>query len=160
MKGKSVLLKILIMNAISFIDELTGILVPLGICVVLPVLIIWIIFRSVTNKDNKNAEIIIKAIESNTTVDVDQLVEAIGKKKRSPRQILQNRLLRGCIMTFSGIAVGIYCIISSISLSAEDFEDINFFILVACVLLAIGIAYLVVYFLTRKSIDDDKCSEE
>ncbi len=67
---------------------LVQLLVPICVCVVLPVIIVWIIFRSVTNKDNKNAEIIIKAIESNSAIDADKLVEALSKKQKTPRQIL------------------------------------------------------------------------
>lgn len=62
---------------------LVQLLVPICVCVVLPVIIVWIIFRSVTNKDNKNAEIIIKAIESNSAIDADKLVEALSKKQKN-----------------------------------------------------------------------------
>ena len=43
-------------------------IVPIAVAVVLPVLIIWIVFRAASNKDNKNAEIIIKAIENNSGI--------------------------------------------------------------------------------------------
>lgn len=70
-------------------------LVPIAVAVVLPVLIVWIVFRAASNKDNKNAEIIIKAIENNSTVDTDKLVNALSKHGKTPQQLLHLRLLRG-----------------------------------------------------------------
>lgn len=131
-----------------FITEaLIGLLVPLGICVALPVLIIWLISRTETNKDNRNAEIIIKAIESDTAVDTDKLVEALGKRKKSPLEVLHARLLRGCIFTFTGIAAAI------VSMLIPLVQDLYLIlIIVSALCLAIGIAYIVVYFITRKSV--------
>ncbi len=141
-------------------DELVAIIVPIGICVVLPVLIVWIMYRHATNKDNKNAEIIIKAIENNSAIDADSLVEALGKKQKTPLEVLQLRLLRGCIFTFIGIAAGIYSAIDASTTAYFDINDQPSFI-VAGLGLAIGIAYLVVYFITRKNVaaDDDKCAK-
>lgn len=141
-------------------DELVAIIVPIGICVVLPVLIVWIMYRHATNKDNKNAEIIIKAIENNSAIDADSLVEALGKKQKTPLEVLQLRLLRGCIFTFIGIAAGIYSAIDASTTAYFDINDQPSFI-VAGLGLAIGIAYLVVYFIARKNIadNDDKCAK-
>lgn len=131
---------------------LESILVPISVAVVLPIMIVWIVFRSSTNKDNKNAEIIMKAIENNTAIDPDRLIDALGKPKNTPQQILQARLLRGCIFTFVGIAC---CIFNLITAYVGGFDTglWNEVLFVACVTLAVGIAYLVVYFATRKTID-------
>lgn len=126
---------------------LTQMLVPLGVCVVLPVLVVWIYYRSVTNRDNKNAEIIIKAIESNSTIDADKLVAALGKQEKTPAEVLQVRLLRGCMFTLLGIAAAV---IAALVYRAEDF--FAFSILTSGFCLAVGLAYLIVYFVTRKSV--------
>lgn len=126
---------------------LTQMLVPLGVCVALPVLVVWIYYRSVTNRDNKNAEIIIKAIESNSTIDADKLVAALGKQEKTPAEVLQVRLLRGCIFTLLGIAAAV---IAALVYRAEDF--FAFSILTSGFCLAVGLAYLIVFFVTRKSV--------
>lgn len=126
---------------------LTQLLVPLGVCVALPVLVVWIYYRSVTNRDNKNAEIIIKAIESNSTIDADKLVAALGKQEKTPAEVLQVRLLRGCMFTLLGIAAAV---IAALVYRAEDF--FAFSILTSGFCLAVGLAYLIVYFVTRKSV--------
>lgn len=125
----------------------------LGICVVLPVLIVWMICRTTINKDNKNAEVIIKAIENNSTVDTDKLVEALGKKQKSPRELLNTRLLWGCIFTFIGVALSI--IAGIFGYCRPDTNAMYLFIIPAGLALAIGTAYLVVYFKTRKYVKSD-----
>ena len=51
--------------------ELVGLLVPLGVCVVLPVMIVWLVTRTRQNETNKKTEIMLKAIESGATIDAD-----------------------------------------------------------------------------------------
>lgn len=134
-------------------DELVSIIVPLGICVALPCCILGIVFWFLNNRVNKNAEIAIKAIESNSAIDVDKLVAAMAKPEKTPQQLLNLRLLRGCILSLVGIAFGIFA--ASISYHFDDAPTAYFSLLISCIFLAIGIAYLIVYFVTRKSIEKE-----
>ena len=133
----------------DIIYSLASILVPISVAVVMPVLIVWIVFRALKNKDNKTAEIIIKAIENNQIKDTEKIIESLGKEKKTPNEILQLRLLRGCIFTFIGLAAILLTL-------CFDFTG---FIMPAQVLgaisLPIGLAYLTVYFVTRKSVTED-----
>lgn len=134
-------------------------LIPIGICVVLPIWIVSIIFRTAKNKDDKQAEIILKAIENNPSFNVDEFVGVFSKQRNSPQQVLQSRLLRGCIFTFLGIAAVIVAVVLRIPAVAQILnpDDISISGLLVCLLifgcgfLAIGLAYLVVYYLSRKS---------
>ena len=55
------------MNNMDFIlSQLAEILVPLGIVVVLPVLIVWLDMRKKANDTNKRTEIVLAAIEKNS----------------------------------------------------------------------------------------------
>ena len=45
------------------------ILLPIGVCVVLPVTIVWLIMRTRQNETNRKAEIMLKAIEAGVAVD-------------------------------------------------------------------------------------------
>ncbi|MGM9861738.1 MAG: DUF6249 domain-containing protein [Muribaculaceae bacterium] len=133
--------------------DLVPILVPLGICVALPVLIVWIVFRTIKNNDNKRAEVLIKAIESNNNIDADKLAEALAKPRKSPRQLLTLRLLRGCIFTFIGIAATTYHFIAA---NDEDSQ----ILLLAVISIAIGISYLVVYFMTRNDVNNTTAADK
>lgn len=130
--------------------NLVDAIVPVGICVVLPCMILWIIYRYKTNRVNKNADVVLKAIENNSDIDVNQLVEAMSSAQKTSKQLLITRLLRGCIFSLTGIAVGIFAYICQ----ERDAKELA--ILISCLLIAIGIAYLIVYFVTRKTVDSEK----
>ncbi|MDE7410473.1 MAG: hypothetical protein K2M94_00340 [Paramuribaculum sp.] len=127
--------------------HLVQIIVPVSICVVLPAVLVWIVFRSRNNKVNKNAEIVIKAIESNSSIDADKLVAALGTTERTPGQILQLRLLRGCMFTLAGLIVGLIELFFDSPMS-------YFMFLCSGLLFAVGISYLIVYFVTRNNVDE------
>lgn len=130
------------------------ILVPIFICVVLPVAIVAIVFASVMNNDNKRAQVLIKAIESNCDIDADKLAEALQRPKKTAREILNLRLLRGCIFFLIGIFL---CCIGVISFCiGVKFLDEPVFIplLFGGPSFIIGLSYLIVYLVTRKQIKD------
>lgn len=130
------------------------ILVPIFICVVLPVAIVAIVYAAAMNNDNKRAKVLIKAIESNCGIDADKLAEALQKPKKTAREILNLRLLRGCMFSFIGLAL---CIIGIIPLCmGTNFSDdqVTVPLVFGGASLAIGLSYLVVYFVSRKQIID------
>lgn len=130
-----------------------GIIVPLGICIILPCIIVGIIFWFLNNRVNKNAEIAIKAIESNSSLDIDKLIAAMAKPEKTPQQLLNLRLLRGCILSLVGVAFGIFSAV--IYSHFDDAATTYFSLLISCIFLAVGIAYLIVYFVTRKAVEPD-----
>lgn len=132
---------------------MTAILVPIFICVVLPVSIVLIIFLTSMNSDNKRAAVLIKAIEANNGIDADRLAEALSKPRRTPRELLNIRLLRGCLFTLLGVASAVVAVILATSYPGMKFENIA--MPVAGVSLSIGISYLIVYFVTRRQIDNE-----
>lgn len=131
------------------------IIVPIFVCVVLPVAIVWIVFAARRHRDSKRTEVLLKAIEM-APGDAEKIAEALSVKKKTAREILNARLLRGCI--FSPVALAIlivYC-----KLNIDGFDDAYYMLIAGSLCLAIGIGYLIVYFLTRKGADaDDKIRE-
>lgn len=115
----------------------------------------WLIYRTRRNADNKNAEIIMKAIETNSNVDADKLISALSRPRKSLERIRQGYLLRGSIGTFLGIAaIIIYEVFQTMSGTspAGSFIIMTF----AGICMAIGLAYLTVYFVSRKSANKNK----
>ena len=47
------------------------VLISLGICLAMPVLIVWLISRMRQNETNRKAEIMLKAIDNGVTVDTE-----------------------------------------------------------------------------------------
>ena len=60
-----------------FVSQLEDILVPLGICVALPVMIVWLVMRKKTNETNRRTEIVLAAIEKNSEIDVEDFFKKI-----------------------------------------------------------------------------------
>ncbi len=129
------------------------VIIPVSICVVLPVLIVWIIYHSINNRNNKNTEILIKALETNPNIDVDRLIETMSRSKKTAMDTLHTRLLRGCIFSSLGVAVSIMAGI--FAYTDPESHAQNPCLIISGVSLAIGIAYLVVYFVTKKTVTDN-----
>lgn len=123
-------------------------LVPIFVCVVLPVAIVLIIYLAYINADNQRAKVLIKAIEAGGgNLDVDRLAALLKKNEKTDRQLLSLRLLRGCMFSLVGIAL---CV-------SSFFFDVIFNDIVAViggVSIAIGLSYLIVWYVTRKQIKE------
>ena len=136
---------------------MTGILVPIFICVVLPVAIVLIVFLYNMNSDNKRAQVLIKAIEANKDIETDKLAEAFSKPRRSPREILNLRLLRRSIFTLCGLGFVIFGLVGLANDFTIRMEPVMIPMICGASCLAVGISYLIVYFVTRKQLaDEDK----
>ena len=125
------------------VEDLVPILVPIFVCCVLPIAVVANIFRSVSNSENQRARVMIEAINHSDKVDTDKLIESMKKQPMTPRRLLSLRILRGLIFFLVGLCFMIYYFVDPLDSS---------FLLVGLILAAVGIAYLVVYLATRKSV--------
>lgn len=130
------------------------IIIVIGVCVILPVMIMWIIYRAIINSDNQRAAVLMEAIKSNNTIDADRLAEALSKPRRTPRELLNLRLLRGCIFTLVGVATAVSLILLIVDGSNGWLNA--WLLIISGTLLAVGISYLIVYFVTRKQIENNQ----
>ncbi len=130
-----------------------SILVPIFICVVLPVSIILILSLTKINGENKRCQVIIKAIEANKDVDTEKLIESLKKPVRSAAEILNGRLLKGCIYSLIGLTLAITGIINLLSGSESTTESISLILIVSGLSFSFGISYLIVYFLSKKQVN-------
>ena len=129
---------------------------PMFRWVVLPITIVLIVSRLKMNRDNKRAEIIIKALESNADVDADKLIESLNQSQRSERGDVQNRrLLRGCIFSL----LGLVAIIAGV-VFAFNGESVSKALLLGGGFLAIGASYMIVYFVSRTNVPQSGESAE
>lgn len=129
-------------------------ILPIFVCVVLPVSIVLIVFLAAMNSDNKRAQILIKAIESGNGIDADRLAEAMRKPQKSARELLNLRLLRGCIFSLVGVAlctVGLVSLVKGINFGSNP---VTIPLVFGGASMAIGISYLIVYFVTRKQVKE------
>ena len=132
------------------------ILVPISICAITPVAMVLIVFIASMHSENKRAEILIKAIEANNDINAGKLAESLAKPKKTPRQLLNMRLLRGCFCSLIGlflIIIGLTNFVNGIEFSDDP---VTAPIVFGSPLLAIGISYLIVYFVTRKQVPESE----
>lgn len=132
-------------------ETLEDILVSLGV-VALPVLIVSIIFRSVMAADRNRKEIILAALEKNPNLNVEDLVKRMKKSEKLIKEKLLAKLQRGCLCCLMGVAF----VLLYFFLSVQN----EFLIIAGTALIAIGIAFLVGYFVGRRMLAQEMEAEQ
>jgi TRAP-type C4-dicarboxylate transport system permease small subunit len=132
-------------------DGFFQMMTSLGIVVVMPVMIVWLRVRASINRENKRSEIIMEALRLNKDIDVQALTKAMSESKRSPLDILNRRLMIGCICTSIGVAFSVLFSYFAYT-GIVDIDALRVMALFPCIMLAIGISYFIVYFVTRKQL--------
>jgi hypothetical protein len=128
------------------------ILVPIGICVVLPVMIVWLNNRTHQNETNRKTEIMLKAIESGATIDADFFkAQQDQKTPKTIKERLLKRLSGGCICTLTGLALEIVGIVNYVKWDGTMSNDSAVVpMILGGILLGIGISLIVVFFVGKK----------
>lgn len=134
-------------------EDTLALFIPIAICVVLPIAIVWIVVRAIINRDNKRTEVLIEAIRSNSNIDTDRLAEAMTKRTHTPREILNLRLLRGCMSSLAGVAFLGYNMFLSYKGGCGN-DILTSTMIAALIFLAIGISYIIVYFVSRRELNE------
>ena len=132
------------------------ILIPIGICVVLPVMIVWLINRTRQNETNRKTEIMLKAIESGATIDADffkaQQEQKGPRTTRTIKERLLRRLTSGCVFTLMGVAFALIGLVNRSMMT--DIHMSNDAFTMPCILggifFSIGVALLIVFFVGKK----------
>lgn len=122
------------------------VLISISICVVMPVLIVWLIMRSYMNRDNARRDIIISALEKNPNVDIKDFLEktAPAQKSKLLKEKLLSKLLWGCICLISSVLLAV------VTLAFMKSDAQILFCLISAPVFAIGVAFLLNYFIGKK----------
>ena len=132
------------------------ILIPIFICVVLPVMIVWLITRARQNETNRKTEVMLKAIEAGATIDANFFKNP--KESITIKERLLKRLTGGCIFSLMGV---VFTIIGLVNRSmALDNDAFTIPVLFGGIFFAIGVAHLVVFFVGRKMLAKEMEAEE
>ena len=137
-------------------NELVDALIPICICVVLPVLVVWLISRAKQNETNRRAEIMLKAIESGATVDPEFFRNP--KEEKTIKEKLLGRLTGACITSIMGaIFMGLVPVFTHSQFNIGIEPALLF---IGGILLAVGIALFIVYFVGKKMLAGEIEAEE
>ena len=135
------------------------ILVPIALGCVLPVLIIWFVVRQQMNETNKRSQIVLAAIEKNPDMDIEELIRKISPKKKLLKEKLLSKLLWGSIIALLGISFLVYGLLVDYR-GGMDTNDLIRIYFAGGILLAVGIAFLVNYRLSKKMLAKEIEAEE
>ena len=129
------------------------ILMPLGVCVVLPVMMVWLVMRTRQNETNKKTEVMLKAIESGATVD-PEFFKSQQRGQKTIKERLLSRLAGGSILSLIGIAFLVLAIVFANSYAPNGWNFGNSpaptFAIIGGISLAIGLALFAVFFVGKK----------
>ncbi len=135
-------------------EDLTELLVPIGICVALPISIVYLILKRKIISENNKKEIILAALEKNADVNIEELV----KKTSAPDKLLKEKLLKklqwGLMTIVLSIGLFIYAIF------VGDAGELKLYVICSVALLAIGVSLLFTYLMGKKMLAKEMEAEE
>jgi hypothetical protein len=142
-------------------ETLVNFALPVFICVVLPIMVVWLVARTRQHETNRKAEIMLKAIEAGVPVDMTQFEPVKKKAPKSIKQELLDKLNGACVTSLMGIG---FLTLGILRVVITDFGRnmfINKFWLPAgAVLLAVGIGLFISYFVGKKMLAKEIEAEE
>ena len=136
------------------------ILVPIFICVILPVAVVGIVMAARQHEVKRKTEVMLKAIEAGMPVDTSLLST---KKEKSPKTIKQDLLEKftsGCILTFMGTGFLVMGVIPGCAPFIGNSFFNRWLFPAGCVLLAVGISMFISYFVGKKMLAKEIEAEE
>ena len=134
-------------------------LVPIAVCCVLPIMIVWLIVRRNMNETNQRTQIVLAAIEKNPEMDIEELLKKISPKPKLLKEKLLTKLLWGSLATLLGIGLigfGIYLGANHLGGTDDPMTAVCF----GLASLGVGIAFLVNYFVGKKMLAKEMEAEE
>lgn len=132
---------------------LVQLLVPIGVAVVLPITIVAIVFKSALASERNRKEIVLAVLEKNPDIDVEQLMKNLKKSEKLIKEKLLAKLQRGCLCCLMGVAFVLLYFFLGV-------QNESFIIVVGAALIAIGIAFLISYFVGRRMLAQEMEAEE
>lgn len=132
-------------------EEILALSIPIFICVVLPVMVVWLVTRANTRRTEKKMDVLMKAIENGTEIDPDMLVDINGGK--STKMKLVDKLGPGVMLTLMGLVFILLAAFNVLSFAAWGYYA-------GIPILAVGIGTLVSYFFGMKFLKPEIEAEE
>ena len=140
-------------------QELFRILVPIAICCVLPIMLVWLIVRRNMNETNQRTQIVLAAIEKNPEMDIEEIMKKISPKPKLLKEKLLTKLLWGSLATLLGIGlIGLGAWLGYVGGGGTDDPFVS--VCFGLIALGVGIAFLVNYFVGKKMLAKEMEAEE
>lgn len=140
--------------------ELVDVLLPISICVILPILIVWINNKRSKHETDRQSEIMLKAIEKGVEINPE-----FFNSKRVEAMSIKERLLRkftgGVITGLTGVVLTIAFAIIHINAVSNSIVSLTTIgMIISSTLIAVGAALLISYYVGGKTLAKEIEAEE
>lgn len=135
--------------------EMVALLIPICICVVLPVMVVWLVTRARIKKNEQKMAVLVKAIENGVEIDPELLVSETESSRNTKMKLIK-KLTTGIVCSLIGIAL-------LVCPSLEAFEGVaglEMLYVIGGALVAIGVAYIVTFFVGKRYLAPEIEAEE
>lgn len=140
------------MNAVT---EILDLLLPVFVIFVLPVMVVWLVTRAWIIKNEQKMTVLIKAIENGIDIDPALLVSETEGSRNTKMKLIR-KLIIGIICAIIGLAL----IICTQLDAFEGVAGVEIMYIIGGVLIAIGTAYTVAFYVGRKYLAPEIEAEE
>lgn len=134
-------------------------LVLLGIFVVLPTIIVWLVSRYKKHEIDKRTEMALAAIEKDSDLDLEAFFRKMNLPSRTIKEKLLDKLLWGCIFTIFGVCIYMALAVFGMVINSVNADMFIGLSMVAVPSLGIGIAFLINYFVGKKALKQEMETE-
>lgn len=134
------------------------IIVVVGICVVLPIMIIWIINKRKSHEIDKQTEILMAMLEKHPDLDPAEVMKKLNvssKSHKSVKEKLLGNLFSGGMMLLMGLAILIPHLCGMVFFGNQANG-----IYVGGMMVAMGVAFLIYYLVSKKQLSAEIEAEE
>lgn len=123
----------------------------------MPVMIVWLVFRSRNHTVDKKMDVLIKAIENGQDIDPELLSDRKAKNSKTLKMELVERLQNGVMLLLFGVALFVSYFVPGIQCS-----EARRFVFVAGggLMMAIGVAMILMFFIGKKWMASEIEAEE
>ena len=140
-------------------DQILYALLPIACGCILPIFAIWMGIRKEMNETNTRTQIVLAAIEKNPDMDLEELMAKISPKKKLLKEKLLTKLQTGNITALLGIGF-MACAFYADYMGGMSPKDLRMLYLAGAILLGVGIAFLINYFVGKKMLVKEMEAEQ
>ena len=130
-------------------DNIVGLVAIIACGCVLPIVMDLLKTRRKMNENEVRKQIVLAAIEKNKETDVEELLKKMAPKQKLLKEKLLSKLLWGCVISLLGLSL-FGCGLWIDWCGGYDPDFISFLYFCGGVLFAVGLAFIIYYFVGKK----------
>lgn len=132
-----------------------ALLIPICICVVLPVMVVWLVTRARIKKNEQKMAVLMKAIENGVDIDPELLISETESSRNTKMRLIK-KLTTGIVCSMIGVVLLVCPSIDAF----EGVAGLQMLYIIGGVMVAMGVAYMVAFFVGRKYLAPEIEAEE